>query len=81
MAWKLVHPKRVDAHRLRGSLTFANTVESTVYGDGVDLYTHIDGAQIPEWATEIWYGGHLNTTSDLDLVNRWLAAGYDIEEV
>lgn len=81
MAWKLVHPSRVDIHSLKGSLTFGNTVESTVYGDGVDLYTHADGDQIPEWATEVWYGGHYNTTEDPLLRDRWVLAGYSVVEV
>lgn len=81
MAWKLVHPSRVDVHSLQGSLTYGNTVESTVYGDGVNLFTHADGDQIPEWATEVWRGGHYNITEDVNLVNRWLTAGYSVVEV
>lgn len=79
MAWQLVHPNRVDKHSLRGSLTFSNTVEFTVFGDDTQLYTHEDGAQIPEGVKYVWRGGCVNTTEDPAIKNLWLANGYQVD--
>lgn len=77
MAWKLVHPVRVDKFSLAGALTFRQTTEYTVYGDESGIFTAEDGSiEIPFNTKYIWQGGHANVTNDPAIRDLWTAYGY-----
>jgi len=79
--WRLIPPSTTYRYPVRGSLVQELVVEQHVAGNDVELSTYPDGAEIPEAATHVWLGGHINTTTDPAVRGLWIANGFDVQEL
>jgi hypothetical protein len=83
----------VEEWPVKNSLLIPLVRELTVFGDDATLYTtDVEGyvvdpgvggeyGEIPRGTKYIWHGGRVNTTTDPDIRELWLAHGFEVDEL
>lgn len=88
MAWRLVSPTITEKYPICGSLVVRQQLGLTVFGNDTLLYVFDgkgggvdDAGSIPFGTKFIWWGGHVNVTTDPVIRDLWLSNGFSVEVV